>query len=174
MAQVSANLLVSVRDSLVLIKVAGRANFTVSVDFKRVVTELRQRGFARFLCDLSECTTMDSTFLGVLAGLAHKPVPGPTPQVVSFQLLLPNPRITEQLDNLGIAHLFEVVSDRNLPAGDLQPVEPGAASQDRAELCRTSLEAHQTLMELNPANVAQFKDVAAFLAEDLKRLERKD
>ena len=28
-----------------------------------------------------------------------------------------------------------------------------------------------TLMEINPANVARFKDVAQFLAEDLRRIK---
>jgi hypothetical protein len=39
------------------------------------------------------------------------------------------------------------------------------------EVARTCLEAHRTLMELNPGNAQKFKDVAQFLAEDVKRLE---
>jgi hypothetical protein len=39
------------------------------------------------------------------------------------------------------------------------------------ELARTCLEAHRTLMGIKPENVAKFKDVAQFLAEDVKRLE---
>jgi hypothetical protein len=34
------------------------------------------------------------------------------------------------------------------------------------------LEAHQTLMAVNPENVIRFKDVTLFLAEDLKSLEK--
>jgi hypothetical protein len=33
------------------------------------------------------------------------------------------------------------------------------------------LEAHRTLMNVNPGNVAKFKDVTQFLAEDLKRMK---
>jgi hypothetical protein len=40
------------------------------------------------------------------------------------------------------------------------------------ELTRASLEAHQTLMDLKPENVARFKDVVKFLAEDLKKLRQ--
>ena len=43
---------------------------TSSVDFKTLVTELRARGVDHYVLDLGECVTMDSTFLGVLAGLA--------------------------------------------------------------------------------------------------------
>lgn len=41
-------------------------------------------------------------------------------------------------------------------------------------MARTSLEAHQTLMKINPANIPKFKDVAEFLAEDLKKLEERN
>jgi hypothetical protein len=40
-------------------------------------------------------------------------------------------------------------------------------------LARVCLEAHQTLMELSPGNVARFKDVVRFMAEDLKQEEKK-
>ena len=53
-----------------------------------------------------------------------------------------------------------------------ETTSPATTEQhSRAEISRTCLEAHQTLMGLNPANVAKFKDVAQFLAEDVKRLE---
>ena len=39
------------------------------------------------------------------------------------------------------------------------------------ETARACLEAHETLMSINPANIPKFKDVSRFMAEDLKRLE---
>ena len=163
--------MVCVCDPLVVVKIAGRANCTVSVDFKRVVEELRRRGCGQFVFDLSECATMDSTFLGVMAGLGQKPAgASPDQPAAGIQLLNPNARVSELLENLGIAHLFQLVNDPNFAARNLQPVEPGPGSADRAEVCRTSLEAHQLLMALNPANVSKFKDVAQFLAEDLKKM----
>jgi hypothetical protein len=53
----------------------------------------------------------------------------------------------------------------------LQRVEPVPGSHDHKEISRTCLEAHQTLMRINPDNIAKFKDVAQFLAEDLKKTE---
>ena len=64
----SASMSVMVTDEFACIRIIGRANFTSSIDFKALVTELSQRGFQRFVLDLSECVLMDSTFLGVLAG----------------------------------------------------------------------------------------------------------
>jgi hypothetical protein len=59
-----------------------------------------------------------------------------------------------------------VTLPENTATQDLAPASP-----TREEVQRTCLEAHQLLMEINPANVAKFKDVAAFLAEDLKKLK---
>src|SRR5688500_13310613 len=57
---------------LVCVTVAGRAKFSGSVDFKTLVTSLWEKGYHHFVLDLSECLLMDSTFLGVLAGLGLK------------------------------------------------------------------------------------------------------
>jgi hypothetical protein len=39
-------------------------------------------------------------------------------------------------------------------------------------LTRTSLEAHETLRAISKENYERFKDVALFLAEDLRNLEK--
>src|SRR5262249_18424479 len=72
MANNAPSLLVAVTDRMAIVKVNGRANFATSVTFKRLFGELRARGFDQFVLDLSDCVTMDSTFLGVLASTALK------------------------------------------------------------------------------------------------------
>ncbi|HZR21144.1 MAG TPA: STAS domain-containing protein, partial [Verrucomicrobiae bacterium] len=152
------------------IKISGRANFSSSVDFKTVVQELCQRGCAYFVLDLSECTLMDSTFLGVLAGFGLQGKSGKCGQTsVVLELLNPNERVTELLESLGVLQLFK------LTHGPLQ-LPQTAAAQAVAGACptkedvrRACLEAHETLMQINPANASKFKEVAAFLSEDLKK-----
>ena len=68
----SANLSVLVGKNFVCIKIAGRANFASSPDFKTLLSELAKKEFCHFIIDLSECVLMDSTFLGVLAGFGMK------------------------------------------------------------------------------------------------------
>src|SRR5688500_19383887 len=93
------NLAVWVGDQLVCVKVAGRANFSGSVDFKTLVTSLWDKGYHHFVLDLSECLLMDSTFLGVLAGLGLKLNNHPpssdraTNGHHAIELLNPSPRI---------------------------------------------------------------------------------
>jgi hypothetical protein len=82
----------------------------------------------------------------------------------------PNPRIAEVLENLGVAHLFKITHCPDfLPAN--YEAQPQTEEKSKVEITRTCLEAHQTLMGLKAENVLKFKDVAEFLAQDLKRLE---
>ena len=170
-SSVNASMSVCVRYKDVIIKVTGRANFTSSVDFKALVNGLRQQGHGYFILDLSECQLMDSTFLGVLAGLGMKMKGGQDGGApAGIALCRPSPRIADLLDNLGVASLFPVLGASAASGDSLQPVAPGA-DVDKRDVSRTCLEAHQTLMEINPANAARFKDVAAYLAEDLQRMD---
>jgi anti-sigma B factor antagonist len=168
----SAKLLVMAGNEFACVKIIGRANFNTSIDFKTLVQELKQRGYSFFVLDLSECVLMDSTFLGVLAGFGLKyNVPVPEQDGRQIELYRPNARISELLENLGVLHLFRVnEGDLQMDAAaQISSPEPCAVS--REEVARACLEAHRTLMEINPANVARFKDVTQFLAEDLKRLK---
>ena len=169
----SAKLLVLVGEQFACVKIVGRANFNSSIDFKTLIHELRDRGYQYFVLDLAECVLMDSTFLGVLAGfgLRMNVLPNDSPQH-RIELLNASPRIVELLENLGVLHLFKLGQGCRVQPGVLEnstPVVPG--NPTREEITLACLEAHQTLMALNPDNVARFKDVAQFLAEDLRKLK---
>jgi len=166
----SARLLVWAGEQCACIRIIGRANFTSSIDFRTLINELRQQGCTHFVLDLAECVLMDSTFLGVLAGFGLKLSAGKGDQGrQGIELLNPNARITELLDTLGVLHLFKLTQGPiALPEqAEHRPHPP--ASPTKAEVTLACLEAHQTLMDISPANAARFKDVAQFLAEDLKQ-----
>jgi anti-sigma B factor antagonist len=173
MSMPPGKMLVSVGPNCACVKITGRATFTSSIDLKTLVNELLQKGCTYVVLDLAECTLMDSTFLGVLAGFGLKMnEPQPDQVVRTLELFRPSPRIAELLENLGVLHLFKVSQDDlNLPQQS-QPNGVAPANPSREEVTRTCLEAHQLLMEINPGNVARFKDVAQFLAEDLKKLKK--
>ena len=156
------------------IKIAGRANFNASINFKTVLTELRQKGISCFVIELSECLLMDSTFLGVLAGFGlemSQPPDRSPPHLV--ELRNPNARVTELLENLGVLHLFNISRGPLDTPGTMETSSPEPAHPSRAEVTRACLEAHQTLMAINPENIARFKEVTKFLAEDLQKLRDK-
>ena len=115
---------------------------------------------------------MDSTFLGVLAGFGLKTNPQATPDERCIELLNANTRITELLENLGALHLFKITSGTMELPDDAKACTPESINPTHEQITRTSLEAHETLMKVNPENYARFKDVTQFLAEDLKNLEK--
>lgn len=169
----SAKLLVFVKGPVACIKIAGRANFTSSFDFKLLVEELCEKGVTRFVLDLSECVLMDSTFLGGLAGFGLKMSRCESAGGQSIELMNPNPRISELLENLGVIHLFKVITcpDNILQEGQPPVVAIPGARPTREEITSNCLKAHLTLMEIDEANIPKFKEVATFLAEDLKKLK---
>lgn len=165
-------MLVSAGAKCVCIKISGRANFTSSIDFKTLVNELMQQGRNYFVLDLSECTLMDSTFLGVLAGFGLKVnSPQPNEERRTIELFNPNARIADLLENLGVLHLFKVQQGTICLPEETAPHDLTPANPNRETVTQTCLDAHRTLMDLHPDNVARFKDVTAFLAEDLKKIK---
>ena len=123
----SAQISVLTGDRFACVKIQGRANFTSSIDFNTLVTQLRERGFNYFVIELSECSLMDSTFLGVLAGFGLKMTqPNGQPAGHCVELRNPNSRIEELLENIGVLHLFSVATGNldapeNLEACTHQP-----------------------------------------------------
>jgi len=149
------------------IRIAGRANFALSVQFRQLMKHLRESGHARVLLDLSDCAFMDSTFLGILAyesnSLAAKGADGVQP---GLELLNAGTSVREIIQDLGISHLVRF-AERDLSQAEFKDVPEGAKASV-TDLNRTCLEAHELLMALHPANVEKFRDVARFFAEELK------
>ena len=151
------------------IRISGRANFALSLQFRKLLQFLRAEGHAQVLLDLSECQFMDSTFLGILAyesnNMAVKQGGKVEPGV---ELLNANANVRQIIRDLGVAHLVHF-AERDLTQADFEDV-PSVASKDaKTELNRTCLEAHELLMALHPANVEKFRDVARFFAEELNK-----
>ena len=165
-------MMVSIGERSALVQIAGRANFTSSVDFKALLDQLLLRGYTCFILDLTECVLMDSTFLGVLAGFGLKLNSPQTDKIErTIQLFNPNGRISELLENLGVLHLFKVTEGTVKTPDGSATKDVQSQNASREEVTRTCLEAHKTLMDINPDNIARFKDVAAFLADDLKKMK---
>jgi anti-sigma B factor antagonist len=159
------NFSVLLEKKVACIRIAGRANFVFSPDFKTLVNELAGKGYKHFIIDLTECVLMDSTFLGVLAGFSLKLNSKGAPAESSIELLNANTRVTELLENLGALYLFKIKTGTLEMPDDAKVCQPESIDPTHEQITHTSLEAHQTLMAINPENVARFKDVTRFLAE---------
>ena len=116
----------------------------------------------RFAIDFTHCTGMDSTFLGILAGIAidlrEQSKPG--------TLLVCNlsERNRELICNLGLQALLSIDTQIALTEDDGQ--ETSLENTDVTS-ARRVLEAHQNLIKADFQNAAKFQDVVAFLKNQL-------
>jgi len=145
----------------VLVRVQGRASFTNSGSLKDFFTEMIRQGKTRFVLDFQQCASMDSTFLGVLAGAALQ-VRRLTPPG-TLTLVRVGDRNLELIRNLGLHRLATV------DAGDFELSFDGGGAQvlseekSEIESAKLVLEAHENLVSADSANAAKFQDVLAFL-----------
>lgn len=146
----------------VLVRIDGRASFVNSGSLKDFITELSRQGKTRFVLDFQQCTSMDSTFLGVLAGAAialRKATPAG-----GLTLVRGGERNLELIRNLGLHRLATVES------GDYKMMFDGTSAtaltdekKTEIESAKLVLEAHENLVSADSANAAKFQDVLAFL-----------
>lgn len=165
MQTLGGDIFVGVIQRRVLVKVTGRGTQLNSHLLRQFCAEMLQRGYRRFELDFGYCTSMDSTFLGVLASLGLR-LRGLVGGRVEIQRI--SQRNLELMRTLGIDRLFDTSSAQTVPA----PVELVALplSVPRSEeVARTSLEAHRLLSRLDEANEPRFRDVVQFLTEEVAR-----
>jgi len=145
----------------VVVRISGRACFQNSACLRDFVSEVLQQGKTRFVLDFQQCTSMDSTFLGVLAGVAlelkNRPGGG------SLVLARMGQRNLELVRNLGL-HRLLTVDAGDFPMG-FDKCDTALNCPDQTELdhARLVLEAHENLVNADESNRAKFQDVLAFL-----------
>ncbi|MDX2109612.1 MAG: STAS domain-containing protein [Verrucomicrobiota bacterium] len=145
----------------VIVRIIGRATYLNCAPLSDFFRRLIAQGKRSFVIDFHECTAMDSTFLGLLAGAGmeiHKLTPPGT-----FVLTRLGARNLELVRNLGIHRIMTV------DAGDFQLNFDGPKEQLQEsaktdiENARMILTAHENLVAVDRANEAKFQDVILFL-----------
>jgi anti-anti-sigma factor len=145
----------------VVIRVAGRASFQNSGCLRDFVSEMLAQGKNRFVLDFKECASMDSTFLGVLAGAAielRKCAPGG-----SLVVARAGARNLELMRNLGLHRLLTIDTGETVLSFQQCDTALHCRRLSEAENARLVLEAHENLISADEANRTKFQDVVAFL-----------
>lgn len=154
--------LVNAYSDPVLVRIEGRAAFTNSGSLKDFIGEMVKQGKTRFVLDFHACTSMDSTFLGVLAGAALQMRKLNPPGSVT--LVRVGERNLELIRNLGLHRLATVDSGAtNLSFDGRHSQALSDRRKDEIESAKLVLEAHENLVTADSANAAKFQDVLAFL-----------
>lgn len=152
-------------DGAVYVRVHGLANMKnapVLDEFLR--TELA--GKQQTVCvELSDCSGMDSTFMGLLVGF-HLRLAEQDGQLVVVNPTAGNRRL---LDMLGVSEVLPVVTGQEPPSATFVTLATSGphGPLHRAEMMR---EAHSNLVSLSEANRAKFSPFLLALEADLERL----
>lgn len=149
--------------SPVVIKIDGRASFMNCSCLRDFFAEMIKQGKTKFVVDFRQCASMDSTFLGVLAGAALElrklDPPG------SLVVARVGPRNLELLRNLGLHRLMIVDTGDNALGAENPAGQALVCNAPKSELenARMVLEAHENLVSADAENQNKFQDVLAFL-----------
>lgn len=163
----ASTFLVDANSDPVAVRIDGRASFQNCSCMKEFLDNMIGAGKRHVVMDFLRCTSMDSTFLGVLAGAAiqlrRQQPPG------SLVLCRLGARNLELVRNLGLHRLLIV--DTGEP---VVGVEDGATldcrpERDEIKSARLVLQAHESLVAVDPKNQAKFEDVLAYLRQRLEK-----
>lgn len=158
----------------ICLKILGRANYLNCGPLNDLFTKIIEKNRKDIVVDFTECSGMDSTFLGLLVNVSLEFKKSDT--VKNIFLCNVKGRNLELIENLGLNFLIEVnshkhilsqstkVSTKNLETLDIE----GAASPEAI------LKAHEGLVKANPSNLSKFQDVISFLKNlnsDNKKIE---
>ncbi len=152
----------------VVVRIEGRASFQNSGCLRDFITEMFARGKTRFILDFQSCASMDSTFLGVLAGAAIE-MRKSAPQG-SLVVARAGPRNLELMRNLGLHRLLTIDTGEAVVSFQNCDTVLLCKRKTEAENARLVLEAHENLVAADEGNRTKFQDVLAFLRN---RVEQK-
>jgi len=153
-------------DGIVIIRVCGRGTHQQSPGLRQVFEMTRGDTPApRYVLDVDQCVTMDSTFMGTLASMAiHQRQRDGSSLVV----LNVNEHVRNLLQTLGLNYVLELRAGNNaVDQADFKPSRPAPIT--RLEQILMMLEAHERLVDVDSRNEVKFEGVLRSLRESLER-----
>ena len=161
------NLTVAENGSLIYLCINGRGSFRNSPNLKDFVTKIfEKKSPTKIFLDMDLCSGMDSTFMGVLAGLSILCKKNKH----SFSLINISLKNEKLLKTLGVSKILNYSNDHNDYSEMIQKEIPIINSDQKTT--ETSLEAHKQLVKIDPKNKLEFKSVIDLLEIELKNLSK--
>lgn len=173
----SKGISVGCAENRVYVRIIGRGTFQNSQPLRLFALQKIDEGQVEFVLDLGQCQGMDSTFLGVLAGIGLRL--RQNGKVASVHIININPRNLDLLQTLGLDRLFTMNTStpppmpeadyRLLPDTDLTQITHPLDKDETADLM---IEAHDNLMRADERNAPKFRELTRFLREAVERHHR--
>ena len=148
----------------VYVRVHGRATMSNCLCLRTFMEGLLAAGRSFIVVDLADCTGMDSTFMGVLAGAATYEQNGKTPGIAAVNVSEPLLRL---LKNVGLTELIFVEPEPfETPALEFVRLEEQRGEKERLACVHA---AHEHLMKINDRNEEVFRPFVAALELEMKQ-----
>ena len=167
---------VAIYENKAFVRPSNRGSFKISTALKQFGISAIEQGCTLLIFDMTTCIGMDSTFMGVLAGLAFKL--RDRGQIIMINL---NTKTKGLLGTLGLDKIIQsyLCGDTSNEIQEYQQLANTMSTLDasdtsRREIAETMLEAHENLVELSADNLPKFKDVLTFLHEDVQKMREKE
>ncbi|YCM44883.1 STAS domain-containing protein [Verrucomicrobiaceae bacterium 227] len=162
----SAKILIGEFDSILWIRVEGRGTFQISPPIKDLVEKEMSSGRSQFVIDLQDCPGMDSTFMGMMAGIGMRLRKRGSGQL---SIVGTSEKSRDSLEELGLSYLMEIEPGEG-PWMDhieeirksLCPLGEGAVSGKEEHI----LECHENLCDADDSNTERFKTVLEVMGSD--------
>lgn len=168
------NLTAAYLDRTAVIRVEGRGSFKISPPMKQFIHQLINTDSAdRILIEMSNCSGMDSTFMGVVAGIACYLKSKPA---FSLRLLNLSEKNKKLLVTLGVDRVVDYSQSASEEEQSILNQLNGSSQNLKTEMpskldtAKTTLEAHQSLVDINPNNLSKFKSILEYLQDDVRNL----
>ncbi len=168
-----AHIEAAIIDDIVLIRVHGRGSFLNSRFLKDFLEKMLSINYSNFMFDLSHCQTMDSTFMGMLAGISIKLQEKGKGNIC---LVKPNKQCYRLLSTLGLDQILEVRSEFKNPSEmnpDFKDISPVKEYSQKEKLIH-AIESHKNLIKLESQNKVKFENVLNLLEEDLEKYRARE
>jgi anti-anti-sigma factor len=153
------------RDRVHVLRFIGDIRYTLSPSIDRFVQEIFAASSpAGFVIDLTSTDSIDSTNLGLLAGIAKRMAQAGGPRV---RIVSDRGEINAILSSMALDEVFDIVKDGRERAGEEREIPQEEA--DRDTMARTLVETHRALMELSKHNEEMFRDVVSSLERNVHK-----
>ncbi|QXD22870.1 STAS domain-containing protein [Opitutia bacterium ISCC 51] len=157
---------VEVSSRPILVHICARANFLNCSPLRTFFRNMVAKGNHEFSLDFAQCEGMDSTFLGILAGLAIDTQRSEPQGSVTLTGL--GERNLELVKNLGLHRIVNIVENSSDQTEKISDGAEGLSceAQTEEEKKEMLIGAHEDLVKIDETNLAKFQDLLTFLKNE--------
>lgn len=159
---------VALEGSAQYIRVHGLGTMHTCTGLRAFANDALERSYEDVIINLRDCSGLDSTFMGVLGGIALYFPEEERPHVMVINADEHNRNLLEGIGLSAVLHIRN--GEVTLPEVEMYRLRDEWASED--ERIRFIQEAHENLVQIDQGNVARFGPFLQMLKEELEDAEK--